>query len=426
MARPPEHRQATDYDVVFVGGGLASALSCLALLARQPQLRIGVVERDLRLGGNHTWCFHAADVPSAARPFVEPLVVQRWDGYSVQFPGRTRRLGSPYAAISSDRLHEVVSGRLREAEGSDLLLGHGAAHLRRDGVLLDDGRWLRARLVVDARGPTLEDAGTDHASRAPSEDATTPCSTGGRGYQKFVGLELRVRGHSLREPVLFDARLPQHDGFRFMYTLPLSPERLLVEETFFSDSPALDQQASNLAILGYARERSYAVSEVLRTESGVLPMPWQDVDFDPAQRPLLAGYRAGLFHPVTGYSLPAAVRFALALSACDLAQLEERPSARSALSDFARAHAAQRPFLRLLTRLLFTGFAPHERYSVLSHFYRLPEPLIERFYAGELRAVDRARVFVGAPPRGFSVVRALGLSALGARAAAPTKAGALP
>jgi lycopene beta-cyclase len=226
--------------------------------------------------------------------------------------------------------------------------------------------------------------------------------------------------------VLFDARLPQHDGFRFMYTLPLSAQRLLVEETFFSDRPELDQAASNLAILAYAREQGYAVAEVLRTEHGVLPMPWQDVDFDPHQRPLAAGYRAGLFHPVTGYSLPAAVRFALALAACDFAQLSERPEAHSALSEFARAHAAQRPFLRLLTRLLFTGFAPNERYSVLSHFYRLPESLIERFYAGELRAVDRARVFVGAPPRGFSVTRALRLSALGTFPAVRTKAGALP
>jgi lycopene beta-cyclase len=252
------------------------------------------------------------------------------------------------------------------------------------------------------------------------------CATGSRGYQKFVGLELRVREHALREPVLFDAQLQQHDGFRFMYTLPLSPQRLLVEETFFSDRPELDPSASTLAILAYAREHGFAVAEVLRSESGVLPMPWQDVDFDPHQRPLAAGYRAGLFHPVTGYSLPAAVRFALALSACDFVELSERPDAPSALSEFARAHAAQRPFLRLLTRLLFTGFAPDQRYSVLSHFYRLPERLIERFYAGELRAVDRARVFVGLPPRGFSVARALRLSAVGAFPALRTKAGALP
>ncbi|MEY4508784.1 MAG: hypothetical protein RLZZ450_906 [Pseudomonadota bacterium] len=422
MPRAPEHRPATDFDAVFVGGGLASALACLALLERQPQLRVAVVEREARLGGNHTWCFHAADVPPAARPFVEPLVVQRWGGYEVHFPNRSRRLGSPYACISSERLHEVVSARLSRSVGSELVLGRSAESVGTDVVLLDDGRSLRARLVVDARGPTLE-----VQARPPSA----------RGYQKFVGLELRVREHALREPVLFDARVPQHDGFRFMYTLPLSPQRLLVEETFFSDGPELDQAASNLAILAYAHREGYGVAEVVRTERGVLPMPWQDADFDPRLRPLVAGYRAGLFHPVTGYSLPVAVRFALALAACDFSTLTEQPDAPSPLSSFAQAHAAQRPFLRLLTRLLFTGFAPHERYSVLSHFYRLPAPLIERFYAGELRTLDRARVFLGMPPRGFSVARALGLfsasapdgalrPALGARTRARVPTGAIP
>jgi lycopene beta-cyclase len=412
MARAHEHRPEAEFDVVFVGGGLTSALACLAALARQPRLRLAVVEREPRLGGNHTWCFHAADVPGAARAFVEPLIVQRWEGYSVHFPRRSRRLASPYACISSERLHEVVSARLSAAAGSELVLGKNAARLTPEGVLLDDGRWLRARLVIDARGPTLADQrGADSSSEAPMQGFAGTA----RGYQKFVGLELRVLDHSLREPVIFDACLPQHDGFRFMYTLPLSPRRLLVEETFFSDTPGLDQAQSQLSILAYARAQGYRVSDVLRSERGVLPMPWQDRDFDPHARPLVAGYRGGLFHPVTGYSLPMAVRFALALAASDLTQLETRPNAPSPLSDFARAQAAQRPFLRLLTRLLFTGFASHERYSVLSHFYRLPEAIIERFYAGELRTTDRARVFLGAPPRGFSITRALGLSALGPR-----------
>jgi lycopene beta-cyclase len=422
MAPAHEHRPATEFDAVFVGGGLASSLACLALLERQPRLRVAVVEREAELGGNHTWCFHAADVPAAAQQLVEALVVTRWDGYAVRFPERSRRLDSSYAYINSDRLHRVVSARLAASAGSELVLGRSVERLTAEGVRLDDGRWLSARLVVDARGPTLQDDPHIDAARATTAAFMTPA----RGYQKFVGLELAVLGHSLREPVLFDARMPQHDGFRFMYTLPLSPKRLLIEETFFSDNASLDQAQSNLSILAYAHAQGYAVTEVLRTERGVLPMPWQDRDFDAQLRPLVAGYRGGLFHPVTGYSLPVAVRFALALAACDLERLVERPSARSPLSAFARAHAAQRPFLRLLTRLLFTAFAPHERYSVLSHFYRLPAPLIERFYAGELRTLDRARVFLGAPPRGFSAARVLRLSAVGAQRSPRAKAGALP
>jgi lycopene beta-cyclase len=35
---------------------------------------------------------------------------------------------------------------------------------------------------------------------------------------------------------------------------------------------------------------------------------------------------------------------------------------------------------------------------VLERFYRLPEPLVHRFYAGRLTFLDRARILSGRPP----------------------------
>jgi lycopene beta-cyclase len=387
-------RPAEQFDAVFVGGGLSSVLCCLAVLAQQPRRRLAIVEREPRLGGNHTWCFHAADVPAAAHALIEPLTVQRWDGYAVRFPHRERRLHSPYGCITSERLDQVARAAFARAPQCVLELGRSAHAVEARRVLLDDGRVLSAKLVFDARGPSLE-LGTAAA----------------RGYQKFVGLELSLPAHGLREPIMFDALIPQHDGFRFMYLLPLSADRVLVEETFFSEGSLLDATRSKRAILDYAATHFGQPAEVLREERGVLPMPWQESEFDVTARPLSAGYRAGLFHPVTGYSFPIALRYALALADSDFDALAARPHDRSPLSDFARAYGEQRPFLRLLTKLLFTCFAPNERFGVLEHFYRLPESLIERFYAAELTTLDRARVFLGAPPRGFSVGRALRLSA---------------
>ena len=44
------------------------------------------------------------------------------------------------------------------------------------------------------------------------------------------------------------------------------------------------------------------------------------------------------------------------------------------------------------------GAAPAARRKVLERFYRLPEPLIERFYAGDLTRADQARILIGRPP----------------------------
>ena len=35
---------------------------------------------------------------------------------------------------------------------------------------------------------------------------------------------------------------------------------------------------------------------------------------------------------------------------------------------------------------------------MLQRFYRLPQPLVERFYAGRPSLIDRARILAGSPP----------------------------
>ena len=70
----------------------------------------------------------------------------------------------------------------------------------------------------------------------------------------------------------------------------------------------------------------------------------------------------------------------------------------AAVRAHALARAADDRFLRLLNRMLFRGCAPDRRHRVLSRFYRLPEPLIERFYAGRLTPLDRLRIVSGKPP----------------------------
>lgn len=376
------------YDVIFVGGGLSAGLAALTLVKARPQISLAIVEREAQLGGNHTWCFHAQDIPEGEQGFLRELITQRWPGYAVRFPGRMRRLASPYACVTSERLHSVVERHVRSSETSQLYLSATAHEVTHQRVVLEDGRILDGKVVIDARGPDLHGA------------------QGGRGYQKFVGLELLVEpGHGVLEPVLMDACVRQHDGFRFMYILPFAEDRVLLEDTFFSDTPGLDDAATEQTILAYARAQGFKVREVIRRERGVLPMPWQGALPAIGKGVIEAGYRGGFFHPVTGYSFPLAVRFAQAL-----AQSVEKGFDRAPLEALAQAHGEQLSFLFVLTRLMFTCFEPEQRFRVLEHFYRLPEAAIERFYAAELRPLDRARLFWGAPPRGLSVRRALGFN----------------
>jgi len=191
----------------------------------------------------------------------------------------------------------------------------------------------------------------------------------------------------------------QIDGYRFVYVLPLAPDRLLVEDTYFSDGAALDRAALRQRALAYARSRGFAGAEVVREEEGVLPMPWRGDGLPrPSGSPVAAGYQGGWFHPATGYSFPVAARLAALVGALDRDRL-----LGGALDRMAASVRRQAAFARQLNRLLFRWCAPGERWQVLERFYRLPEELIRRFYALEMAPRDMARILIGRPPRGLSL-----------------------
>lgn len=353
---------ALDHDLAIVGGGLQGVL--LALACHSKGQRVLLLESGPRLGGNHLWSFHAGDVPAEARELIEPLVVARWPAYEVAFADRTRRIDEPYASISSARLDEHA----RAALGGAVLLGVKAARLDARSVILEDGRRIEATRVIDCRGPGA------YSQR------------GAHVFQKFAGVEL-LGPHTLKLPMLMDARVRQDEGFRFVYVLPLAPDRVLVEDTRFSEEPGLEGVSE--AAQRWARENGLR-GQVVRRESGVLPLP---LDALPALDPARAGYAGGFFHPVTGYSLPLALRFALRVASgqpLELAQLR-----------------AQQKFALLLNRLLYRATEPADRWRVLSRFHALPAATLRRFYALETTRADRARILCGRPPRGVNLRKAL-------------------
>jgi lycopene beta-cyclase len=367
------------FDYLLIGGGLQNALIGLALLERRPGVRIALVERADRLGGNHTWCFHADDVAASMQAAIAPLVAHRWEGYTVAFPNLARTVAAPYAAVTSERLHRVVTAALAAAPGCAVLTGRAALEVSGDAALLVGGERLRARAVIDARGPNLE----------PPSSA---------GYQKFLGHELTLRApHGLDRPVLMDAKVTQTDGYRFFYLLPFDDRRLLVEDTYFSDDPTLDVEALRGEIASYVAGRGWQLASSDREESGVLPLPW-DGTCEPGDRgPLVAGYAGGWFHPATGYSFPVAARLA------DLvASVEPGEVFGPQLRRLARAQRRQLGFCHRLNHMLFHWFPPDERWNAFERFYKLPEPTIRRFYAMQLSRLDRGRILVGRPPRGIS------------------------
>ncbi len=369
--------QSQQYPLVLVGAGLASALIAQRLSFGGKGPRILVLEGAAAPFGEHTWSFHEHDVEPDDLPWLTPLIRHRWSGQSVRFQKLRRHLASGYASLTSDSVAEAM----RHLPNVEIRTGMAVAAVYPDRVVLRDGSAIAAGCVIDCRG-------------------YQPSTALALGYQKFMGLEVELQApHGLDHPVIMDASVDQQDGYRFVYLLPFSPTRVLIEDTRYSDGEALDLQTLAADIGRYAEEQGWSVSRVVREENGVLPIALaHDWERFWAERPAdvpQAGMRAGLFHPTTGYSLPEAVRVANLVA-------DHWPVASAALAKAIRAHARKRHgeqrFFRLLNRMLFRAARPEKRHLVLQRFYRLPQPLIERFYAGRTTWADIARILVGKPP----------------------------
>ncbi|MCJ2179764.1 lycopene beta-cyclase CrtY [Novosphingobium album (ex Hu et al. 2023)] len=365
-------------DLAIVGCGLAGGLVALAMARHRPDLRVIAIDRDETLGGDHVWSFFASDLPEGTDALIDPAVAARWDGYEVHFPGRSRVLATPYRSMTSRKLDAAVRAAL---PAECVISGVAASAVSPTSVTLADGRTITAGGVIDARGA-----------------AALPHMTG--GWQKFMGQTLRLAApHGLTRPLVMDARVEQVDGYRFVYCLPFSPTGIFVEDTYYSDTPALDHPRLRRRIADYAAQAGWHIEAMEYEETGVLPViaagdfaAFWKADGSGAAR---AGTRAALVHPLTSYSVPDAVRFALHLTTLDNLSGSSLERASHA---WAAKHWRDGRFYRMLTRMLFGAARPEARWRVLERFYGLPEPLIERFYAGRSTMTDKLRILAGRPP----------------------------
>lgn len=360
--------------LIIAGGGLAGGLAALALAKRRPDVDLLLVEQGEAFGGNHTWSFFDSDVAAGDAWLLEDMKRHHWPDYEIRFPRRQRVIPTGYNSLRSPAFDAALKSALRPDQ---YRLGRRILAVEPGAVTLEGGERIAADAVIDARGP-----------------AAMPGIT--LAWQKFVGRVYRTaKPHGAGRPVIMDATVAQLDGFRFVYTLPLSERELLIEDTYYSSSPVLDEAA-----LGARVDEAAAVhgkATMVEEESGLLPVVlggsvdslWRG---EPVAR---LGLRGGFFHPTTSYSLPDALANAALLAG-------QRDMSGTALHALFNARAKtqwrERGFFRLLNRMLFNAAEPEERYRVLEHFYRLPPGVIGRFYAARLSALDKMRILSGRPP----------------------------
>ena len=291
---PSTAAAASTYDYLIVGGG-ASGLSLAYHIAQEPRLagqRVLLVEPDTAKADDRTWRYWAAgETPFAA------VEAHRWERLLIRTPGFEKVLHLDpyrYRMVRSGDFYTFVNAALAArpqqftrlagsvtalAEAPD---GHGAV------ATLADGQQIMARYVFDSRLPKLV--------RNPARHRYLE--------QHFLGWEIETDDDVFdTETVQFmDFRVPQHEQTRFVYSLPFTPRRALVEFTVFS--------AQVLQKAEYEAElRTYLTSHlggkpyrIVAEEGGSIPMTDHPLPARLSVHILHLGTRAGRSKPSTGYT----------------------------------------------------------------------------------------------------------------------------
>tara|TARA_R110001599_G_scaffold1889_1_gene9530 strand:+ start:71322 stop:72479 length:1158 start_codon:yes stop_codon:yes gene_type:complete len=277
------------YDLIIAGGGM-SGLSLAWYLAKGGYKgKVLVVDSTFAPINEKTWCFWTKDVP----PFKE-IIYRTWNKAFFSALDMNAFLylkDYSYHAIRCGDFKELVLTELRNRSNFTLL---------EENILSVSSNSSKAVLLTKNSDTYIADHIFQSVFRPNWQKPKYPL------IQHFLGFEIDTE-HSVFDPATFtlmDFDPSFKEGVAFMYVLPFSHNKALLEFTVFSNS-ILDKEVYEEKIQNYM-DKKYGLHvseyEVKRTEYGEIPM--QDLDYQPTYEKNIInlGTMGGLTKPSTGYT----------------------------------------------------------------------------------------------------------------------------
>ncbi len=301
------------YDFIIAGGGLAGLSLALHLINSPLRDRsILIVEREAKDRDDRTWSFWT-DRPT----LFDNAICRTWQrlhfynaGWSTTIDlGRYR-----YATLRGLDFYRYAHQALSAAPHAQLQRGNVTQiEDGEDGVCVTvDDQVLHGDWAFDAR----------YQPGTLKPDAT-----------RYHSLKMYFRGWEIETPqpafdpeavTFLDFRTPHAEHLRgemrFVYVLPYSERRALIEFTAFSTNlvhPGECERALQMYLSNTLGLRDYGV---IREESGALPLTDQPLPRRLGRRVRAIGAKAGCLKPTTGFAFTRIQREAAAITQSLLAQ----------------------------------------------------------------------------------------------------------
>jgi lycopene beta-cyclase len=244
------------YDYIFAGGG-AAALSLLVRMQQEGLLRdkkVLVIDKDKKEHNDRTWCFW-----EEKEGLFESCVVKTWDKIRFASPGYDAKLNPQpykYKMIRSQGFYQycnqIISQNSHIHFVQDMIL-----NFENNKVITLDGRYTGNIIFNSSIQFLNKDESRYHYF-----------------LQHFKGKFIETEQPYFEEGVatLMDFTIDQHNECRFMYILPVSKTKALMEFTVFSEN-LLEKEEYETELNNYIDEKlKYHPFKVTEEEFGVIPM----------------------------------------------------------------------------------------------------------------------------------------------------------
>jgi len=281
--------QNFNYDYIVTGGGCAG-LSLVMRMVQDPFFagkRILLLEQSSKKDNDRTWCYW-----ERGSGFFDDILYRQWnkawfhaDGFS-----SLKDLGKyTYKMIRGLDFYNHCHSRIQASDRIEV---------KRETVSSIKNTASGVLVTTDAASYTASFAFNSILFEQP---VVKP------GYfsllQHFKGwiIETPAPAFNTDQPVLMDFRVDQSHGTTFVYVMPLTETRALVEYTLFTNN-LLDDAAYNQGLEAYIRQYlSIDAFTIAEEEFGVIPMT--DFEFPPYDQHIVhLGTAGGKTKPSSGYT----------------------------------------------------------------------------------------------------------------------------
>lgn len=248
------------FNYIFTGGGASALILAYRMIHDLffNDKSILMIESSEKNTNDRTWCFW-----EKGKGEWDDILEKSWDKVSFKSNVYSENLSiAPYSykMIRSSRLYRTVLDQLRERKNITIL----------SDQVID--------IKQDKLGATVHTLnGTYQTEKVIN---SIPFDQRYKSQQKFPLLQQHFLGWFIEtkeacfddsQPILMDFTVAQKDHTRFMYILPESPYRALLEYTLFSKT-LLTNEEYETEIKNYLTKKGITNYTITEKEQGVIPM----------------------------------------------------------------------------------------------------------------------------------------------------------